>query len=77
MRETEKFGCPNIDCSYVGFSEGECPECGSQLVKPKGDDYQFSNDFDEEQNEPPINDMDDDPDAVTWYSDGEEKYGAM
>ena len=77
MRETEKFGCPNIECGYVGFNEGECPECGSQLAKPKGDDYHFANDFDEEPTVPPINDLDDDPEAVTWYSDGEEKFGTM
>lgn len=77
MREVEKFACPNIDCGYVGFGEGECPECGSQLVKPKGDDYQFSNDSEEEQNDIPVMDFDDDPEAVNWYSDGEEQYSTM
>lgn len=73
MRDTEKFGnfgCPNPDCCYVGISEGECPECGRELVKPKGDDYMYNNQ-DDESSEPAISDFDDDPEAVSWYNDGE------
>ncbi len=78
MRDVQKFGCPNLECCYVGFSEGECPECGSELVQPKGDEYQFNNDTDDGVSEPAMTtELDDDPESVLWYSDGGESYSAM
>ena len=78
MREVDKFGCPNLECCYVGFSEGECRECGSELVKPKGDEYQFTNDPEEGLSDPPMaTEYDDDPESGLWYSDGGESYSTM
>jgi|GEM_PF-1003301 len=78
MREIERFVCPNMDCNFVGISDGECPECGSQLEKPKGDEYRYSRDFDDDAGGPVLNsEYDDDPESVLWYSDGEEGYSTM
>lgn len=78
MREVEKFGCPNLECCYVGFSEGECPECGSELVKPKGDEYQYTSESEENLSDPNATaEFDDDPESGLWYSDGGESYSTM
>jgi len=78
MREIEKFVCPNLDCNFVGISDGDCPECGGQLEKPKGDGYRYSRDIDEDNDQPALaTDYDDDPESVLWYNDGEESYSTM
>lgn len=78
MAGVDKFGCPNVNCSYIGYSEGECPECGSNLVKPKGDDYQFNPNVDDESPVVQINDeFADDPDNINWYPEGEEGLSVM
>lgn len=70
MRE-EKFNCPDIDCGYTNFEAGECPQCGLALEKIKGEEY-FSTSDDAVKDtvvEPMINEFDDDPEDVSWYSD--------
>lgn len=78
MREVEKFGCPNLECCYVGFTDGECPECGTELARPKGDEYQYTTELENGINEPAgAAEMDDDPESGLWYSDGGESYSTM
>lgn len=62
--------CPNPNCGYVGVNNEDCPECGSQLEKVKGDDYLFNNDFENGGDSEPVMDaFEEDPDAVSWYQD--------
>jgi hypothetical protein len=69
MRE-EKYNCPDVDCGFTSFESGECPLCGLQLEKIKGEDYFApTEEKDEGISEPIVNDFSDDPDDVSWYSD--------
>ncbi len=78
MAREEKFVCPNVDCGHVDFSEGECPVCASPLVRPKGDDYRFDPKLEEEESGVPMAADDlEDPDEVSWYSEGGGEYGVM
>lgn len=78
MRE-EKFCCPNLDCGFTSYNSGECPECGKELDKIKGDDYASFNSETEEDSpaEVMMSDFDDDPDVTSWYKDEEGQYSAM
>ncbi|MFA7253431.1 MAG: hypothetical protein WC107_02665 [Patescibacteria group bacterium] len=77
MRVEDKYCCPNPDCAYIDYNDGECPECGKKLDKIKGDEYLASNDnFEDDKIQPLVSDFDDDPDM--WYVDGaDEQLGAM
>lgn len=72
MRD-EKYSCPNPDCDYIGFEECECPECGSKLVRPNGEEYEDL--AEDNYGNGNINNMsddlsyDDDPEAISWYDD--------
>lgn len=70
MKE-EKYNCPDVDCSYTNFESGECPLCGLQLEKIKGEDYYSANE--DTDNGPMVSpmasDFNDDPEDVSWYSD--------
>lgn len=70
MRE-EKFVCPK--CDFVDFEARECPDCGGNLEKIKGDDYAFYGDDVENENTPiaTVEVMDDDPDNINWYKEDE------
>lgn len=72
MRE-EKFSCPDVDCGYTNFEGGECPQCGVALEKIKGDDYlPMVDEIDgDEKAGPMVSEFSDDPDEISWYSDGE------
>jgi hypothetical protein len=78
MKE-EKFFCPNPDCQFISFEGVECPECGNNLEKIKGDDYAYNTE-DSETNDtagPMMSDFEDDPDAISWYSDEGESMEAI
>lgn len=79
MAGVEKFACPNVDCGHVDYSEGECPVCGSELVKPKGEAYRFDPKADDDGAVSFVSEADDegDPSDVSWYSEGSEGYGMM
>jgi len=70
MKE-EKYHCPDIDCGYTNFENGECPQCGLQLEKIKGEDYYSANEESENGGVvgPMASEFDDDPEDVSWYSD--------
>jgi hypothetical protein len=70
MKE-EKYHCPDVDCGYTNFDSGECPQCGLQLEKIKGEDY-YSPTEDAATDspvEPMMSDFNDDPEDISWYSD--------
>lgn len=72
MRE-EKFICPDVDCGFISFDNGDCPQCGTSLEKIKGDDYVPMKDESEAEGEtgPASEEFSDDPDDISWYPEGE------
>lgn len=78
MRDGEKYCCPNPDCNFIGFNDDDCPECGVQLEKIKGDDY-MNSDYESGGAEDPmmVEEFDDDPEAVSWYIDSEEPFPSI
>lgn len=68
MKE-EKYTCSDVDCDYTSCEGGECPQCGAQLDKVRGEAY-FSQE-DETGDNMAVGPMldSDDPDEVSWYSD--------
>lgn len=75
MRE-EKYSCPDIDCAFTHYEGGDCPYCGKQLEKIRGEEMPPSDDFEKEPSAmPPVTNFDDDPDL--WYVDDREPLETM